>query len=71
MVELHIVPMINPDGVIIGNSRVNLGGVDLNRKWGEKVVNEQLAPESFMCKEYIKRFKGRTLMFLDFHGHTR
>ena len=32
--EIHIAPMLNPDGVIIGNSRVNLGGVDMNRRWG-------------------------------------
>jgi murein tripeptide amidase MpaA len=28
-----IVPMVNPDGVIHGNYRSNLSGVDLNRKW--------------------------------------
>ncbi len=26
-----IVPMLNPDGVINGNARCNLAGVDLNR----------------------------------------
>lgn len=26
-----IVPMLNPDGVIVGNYRCNLGGLDLNR----------------------------------------
>ena len=28
-----IVPMLNPDGTINGNTRVNLAGWDLNRKW--------------------------------------
>ena len=28
-----IVPMLNPDGVIIGNYRCNLSSVDLNRQW--------------------------------------
>jgi len=28
-----IVPMLNPDGVIHGNYRCSLLGVDLNRKW--------------------------------------
>jgi len=28
-----IVPMMNPDGVIFGNFRTNLAGVDLNRWW--------------------------------------
>jgi murein tripeptide amidase MpaA len=28
-----IVPMLNPDGVINGNTRCSLAGVDLNRQW--------------------------------------
>jgi len=28
-----IVPMLNPDGVIHGNYRANLAGIDLNRIW--------------------------------------
>lgn len=28
-----IVPMLNPDGVIHGNYRCSLSGVDLNRQW--------------------------------------
>lgn len=30
-----IIPMLNPDGVINGNTRCNLSGVDLNRQWIE------------------------------------
>jgi murein tripeptide amidase MpaA len=26
-------PMVNPDGVVHGNYRTNLAGVDLNRVW--------------------------------------
>ncbi len=33
--RIVIIPMVNPDGVIHGNSRCNLAGLDLNRKWGE------------------------------------
>lgn len=29
----HIVPMVNPDGVILGNSRCSAIGRDLNRDW--------------------------------------
>ena len=25
--------MVNPDGVILGNSRCNIAGYDLNRTW--------------------------------------
>ena len=28
-----VVPMLNPDGVINGNTRCNLAGVDWNRCW--------------------------------------
>lgn len=28
-----LVPMLNPDGVIHGNYRTNLAGIDLNRVW--------------------------------------
>lgn len=32
---IYIVPMLNIDGVVIGNYRVNLAAVDLNRQWTE------------------------------------
>jgi hypothetical protein len=35
--------MLNPDGVIIGNSTVNLGGLDMDRKWGEN--DAEICPE--------------------------
>ena len=28
-----VIPFVNPDGVIHGNSRCNLAGLDLNRNW--------------------------------------
>ena len=28
-----VVPMLNPDGVIVGNYRCSLSGLDLNRQW--------------------------------------
>ena len=64
-------PMVNPDGVIIGNNRVNLGGVDMNRRWGSNIMDKNVTPEVFMLKEYMSRYKNQILMFLDLHGHTK
>lgn len=40
-----IVPMLNPDGVIIGNYRCSLSGQDLNRQW--QLPNSKLHPEIY------------------------
>jgi len=39
-----IIPMMNPDGVICGNYRTNLGGFDLNRQF-KKSIDDQIFPE--------------------------
>ncbi len=31
--------MTNPDGVILGNTRCNLNGYDLNRQWKKPHLN--------------------------------
>ena len=69
--EVHVVPMHNPDGVIIGNSRVGLGGVDMNRRWGSGILNPTVTPEVAALKGYLKKFQNQVLMFLDLHGHTK
>jgi len=32
-INFYIIPMVNPDGVIIGNSRTSIAGKDLNRQF--------------------------------------
>lgn len=65
-----IVPMCNPDGVIIGNSRTSLNGEDLNRRYTNP--SEKTQPEAKLIKDFIQSLlqKGEEIfMFLDFHGH--
>ena len=48
-----VIPMINPDGVIFGNYRTNLSGLDLNRKWNAQDYH-QLFPEVTSIKTLIQ-----------------
>lgn len=65
-----IVPMINPDGVIHGNSRCELIGVDPNRRWRNPSKN--LNPVIHNLKQMItKNANSNTDMVLDLHSHSR
>ena len=65
-----IIPMLNPDGVIRGNFRMNSVGKDLNRMWMEE--NEENSPSVFYCHKMIqKTLNSRNIhFFCDFHGHS-
>ena len=70
--EWIIVPMLNPDGVVLGNYRTGLAGVDLNRTW--KVPNAGLHPTVHSLKKLlVGLYKSRrnVIAFVDFHGHSR
>ncbi|XP_074131446.1 cytosolic carboxypeptidase 2 isoform X5 [Sminthopsis crassicaudata] len=66
-----VVPMLNPDGVIVGNYRCSLAGRDLNRHY------KTLLKDSFPCiwhtRNMIKRVleEREVLLYCDFHGHSR
>ena len=60
--------MINPDGVIHGNSRCTLAGVDPNRHW-ESPANQ--SPEVTELKRFILQHKERLVMYCDLHGHSK
>lgn len=68
---IYIVPMLNPDGVIFGNNRCSLAGVDLNRQW--KKPSRTLHPNVFCLKNFISTTKGirNVSMYVDLHGHSR
>jgi hypothetical protein len=67
----HVIPMLNPDGVICGNSRCGLMGVDLNRRWDHPSPIGQ--PTIHACKELIRTVSRRreVLMFCDLHSHSK
>lgn len=63
--------MLNPDGVINGNTRCNLSGVDLNRHWIDP--SPDLHPTAFYYKKMVKDLKNdhNIALVLDLHGHSR
>ena len=65
-----IIPMLNPDGVIHGNFRMNFLGKDLNRMWDEPIEN--ICPTIYYTSRMIeKTLESRDIYFFcDFHGHS-
>ena len=59
------------DGVIVGNYRCNLTGVDLNRKYLKP--QEQRHPTIFHLKNLIANFRQdrAVVLYLDLHGHSK
>jgi len=63
------VPLMNPDGVVAGNWRHNLAGVDLNRDWGPFTQ-----PETQLIRDLLGSLDSegaRVRLFLDFHSTNR
>ena len=62
--------MLNPDGVIRGNFRMNILGKDLNRMWEEPTEN--ICPTIYNATKMIeKTLDSRDIYFFcDFHGHS-
>jgi murein tripeptide amidase MpaA len=48
-----IIPMLNPDGVIIGNYRCSLSGLDLNRQW--ITPSQKICPELHATKVMMRK----------------
>lgn len=65
-----VVPMLNPDGVVYGNYRCSLLGVDLNRRW--KVPSRYLHPTVYYAKRLIQYFSEQRelALYCDMHGHS-
>jgi murein tripeptide amidase MpaA len=66
-----IIPMLNPDGVTVGNYRTSLSGLDLNRQW--IAPGMKLCPENYATKMMMRKtLESRDILFYcDVHGHSR
>ncbi|KAG9339973.1 hypothetical protein JZ751_022288 [Albula glossodonta] len=66
-----LVPMLNPDGVIVGNCRCSLAGHDLNRSYNS--VFRDCFPSVVSVRAMTQRLceERMVLMYCDFHGHSR
>ncbi|XP_078671210.1 uncharacterized protein LOC144911228 isoform X3 [Branchiostoma floridae x Branchiostoma belcheri] len=66
-----IVPMLNPDGVIVGNYRCSLAGRDLNRNY--KSVLKESFPSVWHTKMMVRRLceEREVIVYCDLHGHSR
>lgn len=64
------VPMLNPDGVILGNYWASLSGNDLNWQW--QVATTWVYPEISMLKGMLKKtIESRMIeIYIDLHGHS-
>ncbi|KAJ8675944.1 hypothetical protein QAD02_011730 [Eretmocerus hayati] len=66
-----LVPMLNPDGVIVGNNRCSLSGKDLNRQY--RTVMRESYPSVWHTKLMIRRLMDECgiAMYCDIHAHSR
>ncbi|XP_023955414.2 cytosolic carboxypeptidase 3 isoform X11 [Chrysemys picta bellii] len=66
-----VVPMLNPDGVIVGNYRCSLAGQDLNRNYTSDL--KESFPSVWYTRNMIRRLMEERdiLLYCDLHGHSR
>eukprot|EP00741_Cyanophora_paradoxa_P014293 tig00020780_g13785.t1 len=62
--DVHVVPLMNPDGVFWGNHRNNAAGIDLNRQWN--TPDPERAPEVACVRKRMEETGCH--FFLDAHG---
>jgi len=69
---IKLVPMLNPDGVFLGNYRCNSLGLDLNRLWhtSSSAVAPTIHRVRDMLLQYHKHPTCRLNLFVDVHAHS-
>jgi len=71
-----LVPIINPDGVALGNNRTGILGFDFNRHWyvDKDAQRAHLFPELLGAIRYFKsqqkEYHKKLKLFIDLHGHS-
>ena len=67
-----VVPMLNPDGVARGFSRLDQNGFNLNRCYNDPVPATQPTVHSLknVFEHLQTNFRDRFFMYLDFHSHA-
>jgi predicted deacylase len=68
---VYLVPFMNPDGVLLGNYRVNRVGVNLNRVWNDP--DPSYAPSVAAVVREMESFVaggGDITIFVDYHAHS-
>ena len=70
---VRMVPCMNPDGVVCGNYRSSLAGVDLNRQW--ILPSKELHPEVYYTKALMNQITNvenrKILIYCDIHCHSK
>ncbi|XP_040464809.1 cytosolic carboxypeptidase 2 [Falco naumanni] len=66
-----VVPMLNPDGVVVGNSRCSLAGRDPNRAY--RTALRSSFPSVWHLRAMVERVlaEREVVLYCDFHGHSR
>ncbi|XP_067874643.1 cytosolic carboxypeptidase 2-like isoform X2 [Heterodontus francisci] len=66
-----IIPMLNPDGVIVGNYRCSLSARDLNRNY--RHPKQELFPTVWHTKKMVEELQKDhyIILYVDLHGHSR
>ncbi|KAM6204821.1 cytosolic carboxypeptidase 2 [Sarcoramphus papa] len=66
-----VVPMLNPDGVVVGNSRCSLAGRDPNRAY--RTALRGSFPGVWHLRAMVERVlaEREVVLYCDFHGHSR
>lgn len=66
-----VIPMLNPDGVIVGNYRCSLAGRDLNRRY--KTTLREAFPAIYALTRNVQIFQKEheVAFYIDLHGHSR